>query len=309
MEELNRSAFNWSSWPSFKLDWFAGRSILLVGGSTLRMMATDLMMHTRADRMHHFKKGSPLHTNLRCPGEWVVKSYDCNETLGMGCPDCVCCCGPTCTTKAHNESYTIRSEDNPRQWKALFFGWSDFTAKCASLDVTLEFTWKPELFSLADVAAFSSRFCATDADYDVVLVGKGLHDAAFKKQAITLFRSTVQSKVEQLRKLMNCLNRRTTLIVRTPYAVDSRQTLKASPQLIKVVRDTLISSHLTSSHHQILDAYALTSNHLAPRPYDGIHYPPKVQMWMWQLLWEMALANRTLQEGPSTFTGGTRGRG
>ena len=47
----------------------ANRTILLVGGSTVRMMATDLMMHAHETQMAAFREGEALQRRLACPSE------------------------------------------------------------------------------------------------------------------------------------------------------------------------------------------------------------------------------------------------
>ena len=87
--------------------------------------------------------------------------------------------------RRHAEPKTVSSAAS---WGALFLGWSDFTATRDAYALRIDFSWKPEMHTADDDAAFGTRFCAADAPrYDLALVGKGLHDAAFRPAPLPAF--------------------------------------------------------------------------------------------------------------------------
>ena len=210
---------DWAIPPSLHLSHLANRTILLVGGSTMRMMATDLMMQTHQAQMSAFSPGTALRRQLTCPSNWRIEVHPCDALRGFGCTRCFCCCGPNCT-RHHVEETNISSVAS---WQRLFFGWSDFTATCSSYSLRLDFSWKPEMLTTDDDAAFNTRFCSPSArKYDVAIIGKGLHDVMFRPAPLGAFIAQLEPKVVALGALLHCLPQSTLLMVRTPYWADNK---------------------------------------------------------------------------------------
>jgi hypothetical protein len=289
----SRMSVDWArSTPHITLRQLANLSILLVGGSTIRMMATDLMMHTRTAQMAAFTP--KLTSQLVCPGNWSIDVHPCNASRGYGCSSCVCCCGRNCSRRrvepaSSNSSHQASAEG----WHQLFVGWSDFTATCSSYSLRIDFSWKPEMHTVDDDAAFHSRFCSIIPCrhvYDVVLIGKGLHDAVFRPAPLDEFRSTMQRKTHALGTLLRCLPQTTLIVARTPYATSqtrNRSLYNEDPGLLNVaanaVRDAVARRRF--GHRPVLiDAFEMTSDPRTPAPYDGTHYPPPVQLHVWDLV-------------------------
>ena len=263
----------------------ANRTILLVGGSTVRMMATDLMMHAHETQMAAFREGEALQRRLACPSEWRVVVHPCDAARGFGCTRCVCCCGPGCSRR-HAEPKTVGSAAS---WGALFLGWSDFTATCDAYALRIDFSWKPEMHTADDDAAFGTRFCAADAPrYDLALVGKGLHDAAFRPAPLPAFVAKLALQVDALGELLRCLPPTTRLLMRTPYWADAARSngplLGAAADLVRAA----VAGGRFGPRAQLVDAFAFTRNDTrsptTPPPYDGVHYPPVVQLRVWNFI-------------------------
>lgn len=317
---------NWTEYPTIALSAWANRSLLFLGDSTLRSMVTDMIQQvtwTGADRLA--SGYAQVATAVQCPSEWDVTIFNCSESMGYGCVDCVgCCCGrPTCPQRNNTAiSEIVRDKTRAREWIRLTNGWSDFTARCTSLNLSLSFSWKPELYTQADVRAFETRFCLRPPD--VLLVGKGLHDAVrrYEPTDLTLseFENTFEAAFRRFATLLRCLPPTTLIVVRTATATDL---LAATNRLTFKVRKPI---RLTSEHEivmrlyadgvfrhpsVILDAFQLTnashvrrmqgnaiaSTHKGPHgeslwqdpdtppsAHDGIHYPPMVQLWLWRYL-------------------------
>ena len=280
--------------PRLHLSHLANRTILLVGGSTMRMMATDLMMQTHRTQMAAFGEGTALRRQLTCPSSWRVAVHPCDALRGFGCTNCVCCCGPNCARRRAEEATNI---SNAANWKNLFFGWSDFTATCSSYSLRLDFSWKPEMHTADDDAAFNTRFCASSAQqYDIAIIGKGLHDVMFRPAPLGAFVARLVSEVAALGALVQCLPQSTSLMVRTPYWVDDdlgKRPRRSTTGLLVATADIVraaVASGRFGRRAQLIDAFALTRGQEgALRSYDGIHYPPLLQMAVWDMVMSKAV--------------------
>ena len=79
---------------------------------------------------------------------------------------------------------------------------------------TYEFSWKPEILSPSDKVAFHQRYCTQK--YDVVYIGRGLHDAAFyDSKEMTM--DAIRIRFLALAKILECLPDETLIIFRSPY--------------------------------------------------------------------------------------------
>ena len=121
-----------------RLDSLRKKTILLLGDSTLRAVY-DLNPWTG-------------------DGQWVSGTLKCDPALGVGCDDCVIPCSNQETLKKWRDSTRLHLKS---------------TVGMQSVSMS----YKPQLFSAADAAAFHARFCVTPPH--LVVVGKGLHDACF----------------------------------------------------------------------------------------------------------------------------------
>lgn len=285
------AVIDWNRYPLLHLASWSHRRLLFVGGSTLRMMVTDLMLEAPLTRTRVHFHGMPdnLRESLQCPSSWEVLKLPCNATLGAGCPDCVCCCGALQCGERRNDRATALNITTPhklttmRSKNELIMGWSDFDAHCTALNVTIIFSWKPELVSMADHAAFRTRFCRTPPH--VLVLGKGLHDVVYRPEWL----SNATARTRDLASLTRCLPPSTLTVVRTPYA--TRRSGKAILRVKNRTQLDHVRRRIKAVHADgdfgaaaLVDAFDLTNQNGAPAPYDGIHYPSPVQFWVWWLI-------------------------
>lgn len=82
-------------------------------------------------------------------------------------------------------------------------------------NLTVDFSWKPEIFDPRDVDAFESRFCRRPPD--LLVASKGLHDAAFYEFSgnETEWRITYEAGLRRWLSLLRCLHG-TQIIWRSP---------------------------------------------------------------------------------------------
>ena len=90
----------------------------------------------------------------------------------------------------------------------------DYIAELVDERIRYEFSWKPKLFTTSDQEAFAKRHC--HKNYDLVFIGKGLHDAAFSRTQVLRPRA-VETRLSHLAKLLECLPQTTLVVLRTPY--------------------------------------------------------------------------------------------
>ena len=284
------------------------RSIVLLGDSTVR----DMLSHLT---------GAPAAEPWRPNPVWHVEALGCDERVGSGCTDCWACCQPSC-----------RSSDAARGGRRSFIpfskrvaaatyvhrGWQDFVHTQGHTRTRIAFSWKPEAFSRADAAAFSTRFCA--APPSLLYIGKGLHDAC-RDNATTIddVAAHAAARFRQLAHLLRCLPPSTLVVLRTPYFVSSKMGSSnrvchypsEEPTRVAAVRDVLRRMHAEQAFGTralLLDAYAFThaadeNGSPALRTLDGHHYPPAVRSL------EGALLSYALQAHEQSGSGGRIGVG
>jgi len=145
---------------------WARRTLVLSGDSTVR----DL---------HAMVTGTPTAEPWLDSASWSATALGCNATLGSGCADCWACCKP----KGCGSADMVRGgrrgmmSGSKRAAVAAYLhrGWQDVIHQRVATETTMTFSWKPELWSEADRAAFAQRFCQQPPD--LLYLGKGLHDS------------------------------------------------------------------------------------------------------------------------------------
>ena len=264
---------------------FAGKSVLVIGGSTSRDLAADFMHavlplelrhnvslawnassvqgyelfppigkhETDFDRMYKKEVMFPLmnagwnFTNL------LEKS--------SGCRDC-------------SSSYV-----NIDYFAELFGG----NTRSAS-GITYEFSWKPDIFAPeADTDGFTHRFCPPNRRYDIVFIGRGLHDAAFKSDKL-IEHSAVDTRFRRLAGLLKCFPETTLIILRTPYVTRSEKEqerlLNITESMINLARNGTFGLNRTL----LIDGHLLTASTAHPESFDGHHYDSRVAQSVWRLI-------------------------
>jgi hypothetical protein len=149
--------------------------------------------------------------------------------------------------------------------------------------ITYEFSWKPEIFTRADVTAFQTRYCKKD--YDVVHIGKGLHDAAFKSLD-ELTTEKLRQRFLSLAELVKCFPEKTLIVLRTPY-LSTRNPPKEENGNINttiVLKELVGTGAFGPSRSVLIDGHFLTTGPNHPHPFDGHHYKSPVSMAYLSLL-------------------------
>ena len=185
---------------------FATATILIVGGSTGRQMLDSFVeQHVSLTARSMLKTGRCDTFNVIDPkfgnvvSNWSRRVHACTapamEAAGVGCADCVCTC---------------RSPD-----------WTDITATAMLKETwrgaTIRFSWKPQLMTRADEAAFTRRLCHEEPLPDLVVVTKGLHDVYFlPKPTLAAHFDHVRRAFERFAQLLECFPSATAIVVRAP---------------------------------------------------------------------------------------------
>ena len=298
--------------PACLLD---GRSVLFAGDSTMRKLYAAVL--GRADGVG----GREVWDDHRAEDGLIVQAHGCEPSIGSGCDDCWACvsCSPEqrCAgaergsqgsqqeVSEHGHSYTpwrkrLQSADYTRR------GWLDYTHRHAGRRATLTFSWKPEILTQADRAAFGTRFCASAlaiSPPQLVYLGKGLHDACRHNGTDpNAFETWVASRLRGLASLLRCLPSSSVVVLRTPSYVPSRPGLAATrvclnqhdePGRVLIVRDVMLRLHRGGefgSHALLLDMHALqraATDAATPtlQTVDGHHYPHAFEELETALLW------------------------
>ena len=271
------------------------RSVLLLGDSTIRDMLSPLTGAQNAEPW-------------RASAGWRVAALGCDERIGAGCPDCWACCMPSCNT-AERSGRRIFIPYRKRLANAAYSrrGWMDYEYVHASSATRLLFSWKPEVISRADEAAFAERFCASPPS--LVYIGKGMHTACrHNATSLAALEAHVAAAFGRLAQLLRCLPPSSLVVLKTPYFV-SNGTLGSSNRICKVPQEEparvatvrnvlcrLFAEGAFGARALLLDAYAITraadaTGAPALRTLDGHHSPPPVQALEWALLTRAQLAH------------------
>lgn len=271
---------------------FATATILIVGGSTGRQMLDSFVeQHVSLTARSMLKTGRCDTFNVIDPkfgnvvSNWSRRVHACTapamEAAGVGCADCVCTC---------------RSPD-----------WTDITATAMLKETwrgaTIRFSWKPQLMTRADEAAFTRRLCHEEPLPDLVVVTKGLHDVYFlPKPTLAAHFDHVRRAFERFAQLLECFPSTTAIVVRAPMDGLRRRPasgvswgnhsetdfLETTTQAMKVVTGRLAARR--DGPVYFVDAFAETL-HTQPNvtyvPCDGHHYRTGLHHAVWQEIAEL----------------------
>jgi hypothetical protein len=268
-----------SAWSTF-----SGRSVLVLGGSTSRDLAADFMQMVlpspqRLIVAQEWKRsgteGYALFPAINKRANDFEKMYH-NETMApllkagwkferlfgstSGCSDC--------HSSYTNLDYVATYEGGAKNSSSYIRG------------TTYEFSWKPEIFApKADTIGFEERYCKNH--YDVVHIGRGLHDSAFKNVTYPLVRERFLS----LAQLVKCFPSSTLVILRTPYlSTKSNAEDEANKVIRKVSTEMVCEGHFGPNRSILIDGYHITSAEHHPIPFDGHHYKSRVARAYWSVL-------------------------
>ena len=231
----------------------ANRSIVFMGGSTMRVLWQEF-----------------CRTYASNTSSWtVVKKRRCGFE-GSGCKNCFMCCDALCQHGPHSAEHL------------------DSTVYHKQTNLTVDFSWKPEIFDPRDVDAFEGRFCRRPPD--LLVASKGLHDAAFYEFSgnETEWRSTYEAGLRRWLSLLRCLHG-TQVIWRSPD-LPTRQPREAALVILteSVARRAFRAGEFGGEAY-LVDALKLTNAARAIREkslmsVDGHHYPPPVLRAEWIMI-------------------------
>ena len=242
----------------------SGRSILVLGGSTSRDMAADFMQSVL-----------PLGPQENVSKQWAAKKtegYRLFPAIGK-----------------HTNNFQDQYEADimlpllDAGWRFEHLNHTLDTTGCfgcsssyTNIDyvatfhnITYEFSWKPEILSPSDKVAFHQRYCTQK--YDVVYIGRGLHDAAFYDlKEMTM--DAIRIRFLALAKILECLPDETLIIFRSPY----KTTVHGSEHqrvvdVAKIMAEMIAEGHFDSNSGKIrsvlVDGILLSSSDGAPKTY------------------------------------------
>jgi hypothetical protein len=259
----------------------ANRSVVLLGDSTIRLLAWHVVLHDHRDR--------PVSPRRLAEAGWrggALEYLPCGNASGSGCSyrHCLQCCDNRhCPAGPHADEHV------------------DFAAAHASSGLRLAFSWKPQLgHEPYELAAFATRFCA--APPDLLVVSKGGHEASFESIKFTeplAWKAEMARRLRATLRALECLPRSTAIVWRTSELSTRVQkaAYKEAPLMAlttAVVRRAFREGAVPDSAY-LLDALALTdaasqSADAALHSFDGHHYPESVVQAEWELIlfaWRM----------------------
>lgn len=284
------------------------RKIAVIGDSTTRNMAEWLIqalapnatVRNMMQSAWYSWQGHPAWYQHRAVvAAWDFAHHECDPYVTTsGCIDCVC----TCVANGNATSCMGRFDGSDRTWL-------DWTAHHREMNITVEFSWKPELMSVDDQLAFRTRWCRNPPH--ILVVGKGLHGASFSPAhgpGLAHHELAVSQALRSWSSLLTCLPRSSLVVVRTPLnthrgvgpcrrddgtchnegvcRADRRITASLNAMLNRT-RNVMLKLAATGTLGPVraLDGFRLTSTDVgAPRSEDGVHYPSVVQELQWRLI-------------------------
>ena len=199
----------------------------------------------------------------------TVKVRQCGEE-GSGCKNCFTCCSKGCPAGPHSRDHI------------------DYTAYHEASNLTVDFSWKPEIFDPLDLVVFEQRLCRRPPD--LLVVSKGLHGSTFYEFSDEIeWRRTYEADLHRWLPLLRCLQD-TQIIWRSPD-LPTRQPREAALMLLSesVVRWAFRDDEFGSNSY-LVDALALTnavratSEKSLVASVDGHHYPQAVLRAEWLML-------------------------
>ena len=258
----------------------SGRSILVIGGSTSRDLAADFMQSVL-----------PLKLQQNVSNQWTAK-----ETEGFRLFPAI---------GKHANNFQDQYENDIMQ-PLLDAGWrfehldptlkttgcSKCKASYSNIDyvatfenIRYEYSWKPEIFSPSDEDAFHQLYCKQK--YDIVYLGRGLHDAAFYDlQEMSM--NSIRLRFLALAKLLRCFPEETLIIFRSPYATTVGSEQRRVEDVTKIMVEMIADGHFDSDSGKIrsvvVDGMLLSSSDNAPKTFDGHHYDSRMGRSIWKVI-------------------------
>ena len=139
--------------------------------------------------------------------------------------------------------------------------------------------------SPSDEDAFHQRYCKQK--YDIVYLGRGLHDAAFYDlQEMSM--NSIRLRFLALAKLLRCFPEETLIILRSPYKTTKGSEQQRVEDVTKIMVEMIADGHFDSDSGKIrsvlVDGMLLSSSDSAPKTFDGHHYDSRMGRSIWKVI-------------------------
>lgn len=264
---------------------FAGKSVLVIGGSTSRSLAGDFMRSVLPPDLRH---NVSLAWNKS-----AVQGYQLFPSVGKGETSFDRMYKKTVMLPlmeaGWNFTRVLEQTSGCRDCKSNYVN-LDYVAEFhgghtrSASGITYEFSWKPDIFApKADTDGFNHRYCLPNRQYDILYIGRGLHDAAFMKNELNT-RNLLDARFLKLGGLLECFPETTLVIFRTPYftakAREEKHVLSIRESMIDLARNGTFGLNRTL----LIDGHLLTTSTGHPVTYDGHHYDSRVAKSIWRLI-------------------------
>ena len=265
---------------------FQGRSVLVLGGSTSRDLASHFLRMVLAPQLRNevtkkWRNSSIGHYETIFPvGGKKMDNFKDMYTPGLMHPlmdagwEFERISGPAAGCSDCKAAFT-----NIDYVASLRGGAAFDNNNSDDAGISYEFSWKPEIFTQSDFTGFRTRYCSKK--YDVVHIGKGLHDAAFQNLK-QLTPSKLRERFLKLAELIQCFPETTLVILRTPNLSTVTSTVNAGIEENVNINTTEILKELVgegafgASRSILIDGHLLTTKPGHPAPFDGHHYKSSV---------------------------------
>jgi len=265
---------------------FAGKSVLVIGGSTSRSLAGDFM---HAVLPPEFRHNISLAWNKS-----AVQGYELFPSIGKK---------EKSFHRIYKESVMLPLMEAGWNFTHLLedtSGCGDCESSYTNLDyvaelhgghtksasgITYEFSWKPEIFApKADTDGFYHRYCLPNRRYDIVYIGRGLHDAAFFRKEEVNTRNMLDARFLKLGGLLECFPETTLVIFRTPYLSGKKREEKILLNVRESMIDLARNGTFGLNRTLLIDGHLLTTSTGHPVTFDGHHYDSRVSKSVWKLI-------------------------
>ena len=264
---------------------FAGKSVLVIGGSTSRDLAGDFMHAVLPPELRHNVRlawnKSAVHGYHLFPGIGKYeKSFDLMYLKPVMSP---------LMEAGWNFTHVLEQTSGCRDCASSYTN-LDYVAELhgghtrSASGITYEFSWKPDIFApKADTDGFNHRYCPPNRQYDIVYIGRGLHDAANKKDELNT-RNLLDARFLKLGGLLECFPETTLVVFRTPYFTakkkEEKHVLNIRESMINLARNGTFGLNRTL----LIDGHLLTTSTGHPVASDGHHYDSRVGKSIWKLI-------------------------
>jgi hypothetical protein len=285
---------------------FAGKSILVIGGSTSRDLVGDFLQvvlpsHTRHNVSNAWRGSSSQGYQLFLGGK---KERPFEETFNKKITIPLVDAGWAFTHLASDLPTSgcrdCKSSSTNLDYVATLNGGHEISSK----GITYEYSWKPEIFSpLADNDGFLQRYCLRH--YDVVYIGRGLHDAAYRPDG-QLAEDQIRARFHKLASLLKCFPSTTLIILRTPYVTnhsptEQKRVENVTSVLSEMVKDGVFDLEVNTSNtgestrdkqegstrtvrSMLVNGQLLSSAAGHPVSRDGHHYDSRMAKSVWRVV-------------------------